>query len=205
MPAVAPSPPAADQLLAAARGRGMLRVAEARRLGFHPELLRRGVAAGDLVKLGRGVYGPADAEPTEHHTLAVAAKLVPRGVVCLLSALRFHGLGTQDPAEAWVAVGPGGRLPTVRRPRVRAVRFGDAAFRQGVEEHDVEGVAVRVYAPAKTVVDCFHRRDEVGVDAALEALRDGLARQAFTRDDVWRQADAVGCVPLVRPYLEAVS
>ena len=205
MAAVAPSPSAADRLLAAARDRGMLRVAEARRLGFHPELLRRGVAAGDLVKLGRGVYGPADAEPTEHHTLAVAAKLVPRGVICLLSALRFHGIGTQDPAEAWVAVGPGQRLPTVRRPRVRAVRFGEAAFRQGVEAHDVEGVTVRVYAPAKTVVDCFRLKDEAGVDAALEALRDGLRRRAFTRDDVWRQADSLGCLPLVRPYLEAVS
>ena len=183
----------------------MLRVAEAQRLGFHPELLRRGVAAGDLVKLGRGVYGPADAEPTEHHTLAVAAKCVPRGVICLLSALRFHGLGTQDPAEIWIAVGPGERLPTVRRPRVRAVRFSDAAFHQGMEAHEVEGVIVRVYAAAKTVVDCFRLQDEVGVDAALEALRDGLGRRVFRRDDVWRAADAFGRVPLVRPYLEAVS
>ena len=197
--------PAPADLLAAARELRMLRVAEARRLGFHPELLRRAVAAGDLVKLGRGIYGPADAEPTEHHTLAVAAKRVPRGVICLLSALRFHGLGTQDPAEVWVAVGPGGRLPVVRRPRVRAVRYGERAFHQGVEEHAVEGVTVRVYAAAKTTVDCLLLRDEVGVDAAVEALRDGLDRRAFTRDDVWRQADALGCLPLVRPYLEALS
>ena len=140
----------------------MLRVAEARRLGFHPELLRRAVAAGDLVKVGRGVYGPADAEPTEHHTLAVASKIVPRGIVCLLSALRFHGLGTQDPAEVWVAVGGRDRLPKVTRPRVRALRFGGIAFGQGAEEHAVEGVTVRVYAAAKTVVDCFRLRDEVG-------------------------------------------
>ena len=183
----------------------MLRVAEARRLGFHPELLRRAVAAGDFVKVGRGVYGPADAEPTEHHALAVAAKRVPRGVVCLLSALRFHGLGTQDPTEVWMAVGPGDRMPVVRRPRVRAVRFGEAAFHQGVEEHEVEGVAVRVYGAAKTAVDCLRLKDEVGVDAAVEALRDGLGRRVFTRDAVWRQADALGCLPLVRPYLEALS
>ena len=195
----------AAELLASARTRGMIRLRDARDLGFHPELLRRLVEAGSLVRVSRGVYGPADAEPSEHHSLAVVAARAPRGVVCLLSALRFHGLGTQDPAEVWLAVGPEDRLPGIRQPRVRAIRFAAGAFARGVEKHRVEGVTVRVYTPAKTVVDCFRLRDEVGIDVALEALRDGLRRRSFTRDDVWREAKSLRVEATVRPYLEATT
>lgn len=192
-------------LLAAARERGMIRLRDARDLGFHPELLRRLVEAGSLVRVSRGVYGPADAEPSEHHSLAVVAARVPRGVVCLLSALRFHGLGTQDPAEVWLAVGTDDRLPAVRQPRVRAIRFAATAFSRGIDRHKIEGVPVRVYSPAKTVVDCLRMREEVGIDVALEALRDGLRQRTFARDDIWREAKALRVEATVRPYLEATT
>lgn len=183
----------------------MIRLRDAGDLGFHPELLRRLVAAGSLVRVSRGVYGPADAEPSEHHSLAVVAARAPRGVICLLSALRFHGLGTQDPAEVWLAVGRDDRLPSIRQPRVRSVRFAATAFSRGVERHRIEGVTVRIYSPAKTVVDCLRLRDEVGIDVAVEALRDGLRQRAFTRDDVWGEAAALRVETVVLPYLEATA
>jgi predicted transcriptional regulator of viral defense system len=159
---------------------------------------------GVLRRLGRGIYGLADAEFTEHHTLAEAARRVPAGVVCLLSALRFHELTTQNPFEVWLAIDGKAHQPKVDWHPLRIVRFSGAALTFGVEERDVEGVPVRVTSPAKTVADCFKYRNKIGVDVAVEALAAYRRERRGSVDELLRAAvDRVTVV--MRPYLEALA
>jgi predicted transcriptional regulator of viral defense system len=138
---------------------GVFTLKEAKAFGLHPEQVRRLTRQGHL-KAG------------EHHTLAEVAKRVPKGVVCLLTALRFHGLGTQHPREVWLAVNRLAAIPKLDLAPVRIVRVSGAALAGGIEDHEIEGVAVRVTSPARTVVDCFKFRNKIGIDVAVEALRD---------------------------------
>jgi predicted transcriptional regulator of viral defense system len=146
----------------------------------------------------------ADGEVTEHHTLVEVARLAPRGVICLLSALRFHGLGTQLPPDVWLAIPLKGWRPTLRDLPVRIVYMSGAAFHEGVEIHALEGVPVRVTSAAKTVADCFKFRNKVGLDVALEALRDyrGARRDL---EELRRSAKVCRVDRVMRPYLEALA
>jgi predicted transcriptional regulator of viral defense system len=159
------------------------------------------VAAGELERLGRGLYALPSAEPTERRTLAEVARAVPAGVVCLLSALRFHDLTTQAPYEVWVAIGRKAWRPQAAGLPVRVVRMSGAALTAGVEEHNVEGVTVRVYGPAKTVADCFKFRGKVGLDVAIEALRD-YWRGGGSLDELHRYAEVCRVARVMRPYVE---
>src|SRR5207302_4567454 len=141
---------------------------------------------------------------TEHHSLAEVCKRVPHGVICLLSALRFHGLTTQSPFEVWLAIDRKARFPRVEHPTLRIVRFSSQALSEGVEEHDVEGVPVRVTTPARTVVDCFAYRNKVGLDVALEALRDCWRQKKASVDEITRAAENRRMLNVMRPYLEAI-
>jgi predicted transcriptional regulator of viral defense system len=161
------------------------------------------VRAGQLRQVARGLYAPAGFEATEHHGLAAAAALVPDGVVCLLSALQFHHLGTQAPFEVWLAVGTKAHKPTVVDPPLRIVRFSERALREGVETRTIEGIAVKVTSPARTVADCFKYRNKIGLDVALEALRE-YRRSRRSVDDLTRAAQVVRVANVMRPYLEAV-
>ena len=134
--------------------------------------------------------------------LVEACRLVPRGVVCLLSALQFHGLTTQAPFEVWMAIAEKARQPRVDYPPLRIVRFSGAALTSSVQEHIVEGVTVRVFAPAKTVADCFKFRNKIGIDVAIEALRDCLRQRKATSDELWRAAKVCRMANVMRPYLE---
>ena len=146
----------------------------------------------------------ADAELTENHSVAAACKRVPRGVVCLLSALRFHDLTTQLPFEVWMAVHPKARRPKLDHPPLRIVRFSGKSLSEGVEEHLVEGVSVRVYALAKTVADCFKYRNKIGLEVALEALREFWRDKRGTMDELWRYAEICRVTNVIRPYLESL-
>jgi predicted transcriptional regulator of viral defense system len=192
-------------LPSAIRNKGVFRLAEARALGLHPEQVRRLTQQGELTRLGRGLYAPASAAPTEHHTLAEVAKRVPRGIVCLLTALRFHGIGTQHPREVWLAVDRRTGVPRIDVAPVRVVRLSGAALTTGIDEHEVEGVAVRVTSPARTVVDCFRFRNKIGVDVAVEALRDYRRLRKGTADELWRQADRLRMTRVMRPYWDATG
>ncbi len=194
-----------EEVLKLARESGMIRVRDIRARGFHPEHLRRLVAAGLLERVARGVYALAETEPTAHHSLAQAAKMVPHGVVCLLSALRFHDLGTQNPYEVWMAIDRRAWKPSIRTPKLRLVRFSGKALSSGVERHKIEGVSVPVYSVAKTVADCLKYRNKIGLDVALEALRAGLSERRFTRDELWAQAKFCRVATVMRPYLEAMG
>jgi predicted transcriptional regulator of viral defense system len=163
-------------------------------------LYRRGL----VERIGRGLYAAPDAEVGQHHSLAEAARQVPRGVVCLLTALRFHGLTTQAPPEVWLALPPKAWAPKVKLPRLRLVRFSGAALTEFVEEHTIEGVAVRVYSAAKTVADCFKYRHKLGPDVALEALRDCWRKKRATMDELWAAARVCRMMNVMRPYLESL-
>ena len=192
-----------EQILELARSSGVLSTAEVRSQGIHHEYLRLMCAKGELVRVGRGLYSLPDAEVTAHHGLAQAAKAVPKGVVCLLSALRFLEIGTQAPHEVWIALDRRAARPRAKHPKTRIVRFSGQALTEGVEEHTIEGVQVRIYDPAKTVVDCFKYRNKIGLDVALEALREVLRGRKCSIDELWKYAKICRVTKTMRPYMEA--
>jgi len=166
--------------------------------------LTRLVAAGALVRVGRGLYLLPDAQFTENHSLAEASKRVPNGVVCLLSALRFHELTTQNPFQVWLAIENKAWQPQAGDLPFRYVYFSGDAFRLGIDQHLIEGVSVKIYNPAKTICDCFKYRRKIGVDVAIEALRDGLRQRKVTVGDLWRYAKVCRVQRVMQPYLEAI-
>jgi len=167
--------------------------------------LARLVRKGLLVRLSRGIYSLPNGRTTEHHSLAVVAKQAPRSIVCLLSALRFHELTTQQPNEVWVAIENKAWVPTVESSKLRIVRFTGEALKAGVKSHEIEGVSVRVFNPAKTVADCFKHRNTIGLDVAIEALKDALRQRKATADEIERYARICRVSRIIRPYLEAVA
>ena len=187
-----------------ARERGVVRPRDLQEYGITRQHLRRLTERGLLVRTGRGLYLASDASLTEHHALVEATRRVPQGVVCLLSALRFHDLTTQEPHEVWLALPLRAHQPTVDYPPVQTVRMSEATLNAGVESHQVEGVPVRVFSVAKTVADCFKYRSTVGQDVALEALREGWRERRFTMDDLWRFARMCRVANVMRPYIESV-
>ena len=164
-----PDPPDAPRDPGFVRWPPLVRPRDVEALGIAREFLLRLYRRGLLVRQARGVYALPQTPVTEHHSLAMAAKRVPRGVICLLSALRFHGLTTQNPHEVWIAIDHQARKPSVEPPALRVVRFSGRALAEDVEEPEIEGVRVRVYSAAKTVADCFKYRHKIGIDVAIEA------------------------------------
>ena len=199
-----PSRSGKRRVLALARRQGVLRPRDLVAPGLSREVLRRLVAEGRLERRARGLYVLPGAGG-EHETLAAAAARVPHGVVCLLSALRLYGLTTQTPAAVWMAVDRKAHAPRAPELPLRVVRFSGAALTEGVEVRVLGGVRVRVYGAAKTVADCFKYRRKLGVDVAVEALRDYLRTRAGTVDDLWRYAAVCRVSNVMRPYLEAMA
>jgi predicted transcriptional regulator of viral defense system len=186
------------------RRRGLVRPRDLERVGLPTAVLYRLRDQGEVEQVGPGLFRHPDAAITEKHTYAEAAKLVPGGVVCLLSALAFHEIGTQMPHEAWLALRAHSKRPTVSAVPLRIVWFSGDAFTEGVERHAVEGVEVSVYTPAKTIADLFKFRNKLGVDVSVEALRDAWARQLVTMEEILRFAKVCRMEKVMRPYLEAI-
>ena len=161
--------------------------------------------AGKISRSGRGLYTLADIDVSENHTVAQAAKRVPHGVICLISALRMHGLTTQIPHQVWIAIDRKAWKPSVDYPPLSIVRFSGEALTEGIERRNIEGVPVKVYSPAKTVADCFKYRNKIGLDVVLEALRDFRAKRKATMDDLWAMARVCRVANVMRPYLEALA
>lgn len=193
-----------DRLLKLARERGIISAAEVREAGIHSQQLTRLVEAGLLQRTARGQYRFADAPLSEHHGVVLASRAVPRGVICLLSALELHGIGTQLPPEIWIAVERRERTPSVRGIPLRVVRFSGAAFTEGVQTQKIEGRKVRVYGVAKTLADLFKYRNKIGLDVALEALREAWRDRRFTMDELDRAARVCRVDTVMRPYVETV-
>jgi predicted transcriptional regulator of viral defense system len=193
-----------NRLLGLARRRGVITTRETASAGIHSQQLTRLVADGVLERIARGHYQLAERPVTEHHGLAVVARAVPRGVICLLSALSVHGIGTQLPAEVWVAIEGRARRPALAHPPLRVVRFSGRAFTHGVEIHRLEGESIRVYGVAKTLADLFKYRNKVGLDVVLEALREAWRARKFTMEQLDRAARICRVEHVMRPYVEAV-
>lgn len=188
------------------RKTGILRPKELKKLHVRQETLWRLYKQGRLERMGRGVYGLPDRQVSERHSFAEAAKKVPNGIICLLSALRFHNLTTQSPFEVWMAIDRKAWQP---RPgpglAFRFYRFSGRALTAGVERHVVDGVPVRVYGVSKTVADCFKFRNKVGLDVALEALREAWRGKRATSEDLWRYAKICRVANVMKPYLESLT
>lgn len=194
----------ADQVLAFIRAHGAVRPLDLEAAGYSRMWLTRLERSGHVERVRRGIYVAVDAEWTERHAFVEVAKQAPRGVICLLSALSFHELTTQLPFEVWLALDRAAWAPKTLSVQTRIVRFSGNAFTAGIQEHVIEGVSVRIYGPAKTVVDCFRYRNKIGLDVALEALRDCQRRQLATLDELWEYAKLLRAAAVMRPYLESL-
>ncbi len=193
-----------DRLLKLARQRAVITAADVARAGIHSQQITRLVADGALERIARGQYRLVERSVTEHHGLVVAARAVPHGVICLVSALDFHGIGTQLPPEVWIAIERGTRAPAARQLPLAIVRFSGAAFSEGIETHRIEGERVRVYSVAKTIADLFKQRNKVGLEVALEALREAWRERRFTMETLDRAARVCRVERIMRPYVEAM-
>lgn len=172
--------------------------------GIHRQTLTNMVREGGIERIGRGRYRLGTQPTTENHSLAIVASVAPNAVVCLLSALQFHGIGTQVPFQVWIALEGRARQPRLGHPPLRVVRFTGQAFRAGIREHLIEGQTVRVYSPAKTLADLFKYRNKVGLDVALEALREGWRARRFTLAEIDRYAKVCRVERVMRPYLQSL-
>lgn len=194
-----------DRIIDLARKLGVVRVRDLSDRGLHHESLRRLCKDGVLVKTGRGLYELSDADVTEHHTLALVGKRIPNAVVCLLSSLQFHDIGTQSPSKVWIAIDRKAAKPQTDYPPIRIVRFTGSSLSEGIETHDIKGVTVKIYNPAKTVADCFKYRNKIGLDVSLEALRECIRGRRCSHDELWHYAKVCRVANVMRPYLEAVA
>ena len=183
--------------------KGMVRAHELARLGVAGEKLQQLLRSGVVVRISRGLYAAPDRALTEHDQLAQLAIKYPRMVFCLLTALQIHGLTTQAPHEVWVAISPNARAPQVAYPPLHIVRFSDPGL--GIEQISLDGVAhIPVTSVAKTVADCFKFRNKIGLDIALEALRDAWRQKKVTMDQLWESAQLCRVANVMRPYLESL-
>ena len=202
MPRVSQQRPIARKLLAQ---RGMVRLADLRAAGVTAATMTRMANDGEVVRLARGLYQLADAELDAQHSLAEAASRVPKGIICLTSALAFHGLTDQLPRKVWIAIGVRDWAPEPSSPPLRIVRMTNALLGDGVETHTIENVRVKVFSIAKTIADCFRHRRSVGLTIALEGLQEALRQRKVTPATMSRQAAKSGVATVMRPYLEALT
>jgi len=185
--------------------RGLLRASDLDAIDAPQVVLTRLNAAGLLERVGRGLYRLPDAQVSEFESLGTVATKVPQAVFCLLTALQFHELTTQLPRQVWIAMPRGSHPPRVDYPPIKMVQFTGEAFSAGVEEVERDGVRLRVYGVAKTVADCFKHRNKIGLDVALEALKDARSRNKASVDEIWRYAKVCRVANVMRPYLESIG
>ena len=193
-----------ERALRLLRTKGMLRLKDFIAKDIEPETLARLVRSGQVVRPARGLYQLSDAPVDATHVLAEAAALVPRGIVCLISALQFHGLTLQMPSAVWMAIERTAWKPTISYPPVRFVRFSGWAMTEGVERYPVHSRKLPITDPARTIVDCFRYRNKIGIDVAMEGLREGIRKRKCTPDELWRYAKKARSWIIMRPYVETV-
>ena len=194
-----------DQAIELLRSQGMMRLSEFKVNGITAATIGRMVRAGEVNRLARGLYQLPDASLDANHSLAEAAKRVPRGVVCLVSALSYHELTDQLPRGVWMAIGTRDWMPKEGRPKMRIVRFTDALLTDDVLTVHIENVPVNVFGVAKTIADCFRHRRKVGQTVALEGLQEALRQRKASPAEIARHAERGGVATVVRPYLEALT
>ena len=183
----------------------LTRTRELEHRGYSRPHIRALVKRGVLEQVARGIYRVAERSPDEHFTMVAVITRVPQAIICLLSALRFHDIGTQSPHEVWIAIDRKARKPRVAGLPVRVVRFSGSALETGVESHLVADRPVKVTSPARTIADCFKYRNKIGLDVALEALREAWRAKRASADELWRYAKLCRVSNVMRPYLESLT
>ena len=194
-----------EQLAQLLTQRALLRPKDAVSGGYSRMYLAQLAKRGELRKIGRGLYASPLRKETEESCLAEIATKHPRSVVCLLSALSLHGLTTQAPHEVWLAVGSKERAPKMDYPPIRVVRFGGETLTEGAEVKLIEGVPVQITNVPKTIADCFKFRNKIGLDVALEALKEAWRDRRVRMDDLWHYAQLCRVQNVMRPYLESLA
>ena len=183
----------------------LTRTRELEHHGYTRPRIRALVERGILEQVSRGLYRVAERSPSEHFTMLAVVARVPHAVVCLLSALRFHEIGTQSPHEVWIAIDRKARKPRLEGLPVKVVRFSGQSLTNGVETRKVGGRDVRITSVARTVADCFKYRNKIGLDVALEALREAWRGKRVTSDELWRYAQVCRVANVMSPYLESLT
>jgi len=194
-----------DRAIALLRQRGMVRLAEFSATGVTATTVSRLERAGTVIRLGRGLYQLPNATADTHHVLAEASKRVPKGVICLVSALAFHDLTDRMPPRVWVAIGPKAWRPRVQYPAIRFVRFPKELLEKGVQFHVIDGVRVPIFGVAKTLADAFRYRRVLGTTRVVEVLREALRKKKATPAEISKQAVEAGVWTAMQPYMEALT
>ena len=194
-----------QRVLELTRQRGLLRSRDLQTVDAPRVILTRMTASGQLEKVGRGLYRLPQTQMSADESLNAIAIKVPQAVFCLLTALQFHGLTTQLPRQVWLAMPRGSHAPRIDYPPIRMVQYSGQSYSQGIEVFEHDQVLLRVYSVAKTVVDCFKHRSAIGLDVALEALKEARAGQRASADELWRFAKICRVANVMRPYLEAIG
>jgi predicted transcriptional regulator of viral defense system len=185
--------------------RGIARLVELRDAGVTAATMSRMERDGEVLRLARGLYQLSDAPLDANHSLAEVAKRIPKGVVCLVSALAFHGLTDQLPRQVWLAIGQKDWPPKPDGTPIRIVRFTESLLNESAETHVIEGVPVKVFGIVKTIADCFRYRNKIGLSVAIEGLQEALRQRKATPGEIARQAEHGGVTTVIRPYLEALT
>ena len=194
-----------DRLLAYLTQHEIARAFELRKMGISATTISRAVEAGDILRIGRGLYQAADAETDLHMNLSEVAKRAPKAVICLLSALAFHGLTDQLPRKVWFAIGAKDWTPKIPYPPIRMVRFREPYYSEGIETHVIGGTKVKMYSIPKSIADAFRNPKLVDRSVAIECLRSALEQKKARPGDLMSAANAFGAGNLMRPYLEALT
>ncbi len=193
------------RVLNLAREKGVFRASDADKLGIPRIVISRLFTAGKLERIGRGVYRLPDMSPSENEDLILVAKRVPQAVICLLSALQYHGLTTQLPRQIWITMPRGSHIPKLDYPPVRMIQASGEAYTTGIEVQEHDQVKIRIYNVAKTIADCFKHRNKIGIDVALEALKDARRHNRASIAEIWKYAKICRVSNVIRPYLEALE
>lgn len=172
--------------------------------GIDTKTLSRMVEDGEIQRMARGLYAAPGYIPGAHHSLIESCKLIGTGVVCLVSALSFHEIGTQNPSEVWIAIERGTRTPQVEYYPIQISLFSGKAYSMGIEEHTVDGVIIRVYSIAKTIADCFKYRNKIGLDVAIEALKDVIQNKRTSVDEILHFARICRVERVIKPYMDSL-
>ncbi len=199
------APTHTQRVLFLASQKGVLRAADLDVIKVPRVVLTRMTAAGLLEKIGHGLYRVAYAQPSEYEGLVTVATKVPKAVFCLLTALQYHELTTQLPRHVWIAMPRSSHTPRMNYPPIKMVQFSGEAYSAGVDQVEHEGVTLHVYSVAKTIADCFKHRNKIGLDVALEALKESRTRNMATMDDIWHFAEICRVSNVIRPYLESIG
>lgn len=193
----------ASQILKIVASRGLIRPCDLGKDGKIRQQLVSMCRRGELERIGRGLYTLPDGLSSEFSGFAEVAKLVPHGVICLVSALQFHGLTTQISPDIWIMLEGTRKKPTFTNPPITTMHASGKAFKYGIKTYHINKVPVKIYSPAKTIADCFKYRNKIGIDIAIEALQDSFMNRTTTPDEIWEAAKVCRVTKVIRPYLEA--